>query len=321
MPYHHYVSAFHLAHFTAEPRRGRRAVINELNLDTRRQYRTRVSRAGGEGAYNAVQGMSGLEPEAMEQLLERRYETAAAPVLRTVNETLVLPEGDGRRALLEYVALLSVNNPARRGAMNDAQERVLYSMAQMMIANPDTFEAVQARYRRDGVPLLGDVSYDELRAIVDRGSFEYTMPTVAHLRGMGNLVDHLVALLVERTWSLLIAPHGAPEFICGDRPVVLTWTSERRRELELAAEGQPIFPPGFASPDTELIVPLGRCVALLGVFGGEPRRLLGDRDVVAEVNGRMLGHATRLVYSAEPMFIFRDDRNVIRESFVLLEAS
>jgi len=317
LPYHHYVSAFHLAEFTVD--RHRDAMIHVLDLQSRRQWRVPVRRAGGETGYNAAYGVPELDPEAIERLLTR-YEDATAPVLRAVNDTLVLPGGEALGSVLDYVALLAVNNPARRGAMNDSQERALHYMAQMMIANPETFRAAQAECRRDGVPHLGNVSYDELRALVQSGSFTYTMPTVAHVRGMGNLVDHLATLLRRRTWSLLIAPPSAPNLICGDHPVVLTWTVERHRELEAAAPGQPVFPPGFAMPDSELIVPLGRRVGLLGILGGQSRRLLADERVVAEMNGRMIGHASRFVYAAEATFTFRDGRNELRDSSVLLSA-
>ncbi len=317
LPYHHYVSAFHLAEFTVDRRRN--AKIHVLDLQRRQQWLAPVGRAGGERDYNATHGVPNLAPEAIEQLLAR-YEDAAAPVLRAVNDTRRLPSGDSLWALLDYVALLTVNNPARRSAMNDSQDRALYYMAHAMIASPETFQAAQTECRRDGVPILGNVSYEELCALLERNSFTYTMDPIAHLRGMGNRLHHLAALLRQRTWLLLIAPPGAPDLICGDHPVVLTWTVERRRELKAAARGQPTFPPGYAMRDTELIVPLGRRVGLLGVFGGQSRRLLADERVVAEINGRILGHATRFVYAADATFTFRDGRNELRDSSVLLSS-
>jgi hypothetical protein len=314
MPYHHYIAAFHLAEFSSE--RERSGQLYVFDLEQSRTWRTTVSRAGGETGYNAVQGVPDLDPEAIEQLLGR-YETAAAPVLRSVNDTLMLPRGDELDALLQYVALLSANNPARRRAMNDTQEQMLYFMAKMMLGRPETFEAAQAECRRDGVPLIGEISYQQLQALVEDG-LSYSMPNVAHLRGMGNIVDFLVSMLQERTWSILIAPPEVSDFICGDRPVVLTWTAERAARLEAAAEGEMVPPPGFAMPDTELIVPLGRRVTLVGVIGGDSRRLRGDQEIIGEANRRMLRHATRFVYSAEEHFTFRDPHGNLRDSSALL---
>lgn len=240
-------------------------------------------------------------------------------MLRAVNETLRLPRGRDLDVLLDYVAFLSVNNPARRGAMNDAQARMLFFMAQMMVARPETFEAAQAECRRDGVPLLADVGYDELRAALENGSFGYDMPTIAHVRGMGHAVDHLAALLRQRTWSLLIATPGAPDFVCSEHPVPLTWTVERGRELLVAGVEWPNSFPGFGMSDSEVVVPLGCRVALVGVFGGTARRIAADARTVAEMDRRMLGQATRYPYSAEPTFTFWDAQQNFRELSALVD--
>ena len=318
MPYHHYVSAFHLAQFTAEPERGRDAGIYQFDLRARRRFSTPVNRAGGEGAYNAVAGVPGIRPESVEEHLGRRYEDPAVPVLRALTSTYARPSEAELHSLLEYFALLSANNPSRRGAMNDGQERGLYFMALQMLASPDTFAAAQAGCRRDGVPVLGDVSYDELRAITAGGSLTYQIPTEAHVRGLEHLIEQVARLLRARTWSLIVAPPDIAEFICGDHPVVIGWTVERQREMEAASRGGPVFPPGFASEDTEVVVPLSRRTALLGVFGGVAGIARADRRMVAEVNGRMVRTASRFVYSAEPTFIFNNGASTILESSVLV---
>ena len=319
MPYHHYVSAFHLAQFTTAPHLGRNAKIYVLDLPKRALYRTAVKRAGGEGGYNAAQGIPGLGTEEMEALFERRYETPAAPVLRAVNETHRMPRPRDLAVLLDYFAFLSVNNPSRRGAMNDAQQQMLFYMAQMMVAHPETFEAVQVEYRRDGVPLLGDIPLDELRTTLENGTFRYDMPTTAHLRGMGQIVDALRRLLGQRVWSLLIASADAPDFVCGDHPVVLTWTVERSRAMVARGAEWPATVPGFAMDDTEVVVPLGRRVSIVGTYGGTARRLVADAQNVSGVNRRMLDTATAYVYSAESTFLFWEPPSALQDSSVLID--
>ena len=316
MPYHHYVSAFHLAEFTLERSRDGRLFV--LDLENGRQWSTSVNRAGGEQGYNAVRGVAGLDPEAIERLIGH-HEAGAAPVLREVNDTLALPTGAAVDSLLQYVALLSANNPARRAAMNESQERMLFFMAQMLVSRPETFESAQAECRRDGVPLLGELSYEELCSLLESGRFSFAMSNLAHLRGLGNLVDAVASMLRERAWSLLVARPDAPDFISGDRPVVLTWTAEKSAELQALAQSEPIFPPGYLATQSEVVVPLGRRVALLGIFGGEARRIQAAPIVVAEVNRRALRHASRFVYSAEATFIYRNARDLICDSSAFLQ--
>ena len=257
----------------------------------------------------------GLDSEAIEQLLSR-YEDAAAPILRTINDNLTLPEGDKLRALLYYVALIVANNPARRGGTNQTLERVLYFMAQMMLHGPATFEAAQAECRRDGVPLLGDVSYDELQEMVEGGGVFYEIPTIRHLQGLGVLVDSVASLLMDRDWSLLITPASAPDFISCDRPVNLVWDVVNYPDLMIS--GQPLPPPGFGMPKTQLVVPLGRRVTLLGTFESLPRRLRADLPLVAEINRRIVRHATRFVYSARAEFVYLNKEQRVCSSGELL---
>lgn len=275
MPYHHYVSAFHLAEFSANPARRRRdSKIWVHDLDQRRSWRTSAAKAGGHGNYNTLQNVPGVDPEAVEGLISEKIEKAASDVIRQTNTNLTLPNEDEWEALFTYLALLQVNNPARRGALEDAQNQALTFMGQMMLASPDTFERAQAECRRDGVPLLGDMTYEQLEDMLASG-ISYTVPITQHVRGLGKLVDTARKFLSERKWSLLVAAEEAPNFICGDHPVV-----------------------GLPSMDPEVVIPLGRRICLLSQRDPIPPRVEVGLGVVAEVNRRQLDAASRFVYSS-----------------------
>lgn len=297
MPYHHYVSAFHLAEFTPERRREGRLFVFDVSRG--RRFRSTAGGVGGQQRYNEVQGVEGLGPESIERFLGPEYEIPAAPILRAVNNTGALPVGPDLTALLRYIALLSANNPSRRGAMNDAQEQALRFLAGGLLANPDEFSETQAELREAGVPVLGDADAGELARQLEADSFSYQMSSTDHVRGLGQLVESVAALLSLRTWSLLIATE-APEFVIGDHPVSLHWKAEHHSP----------FPPGFAMPETEVLIPLSRRIGLLGVFGGESRRLVADTPVVAEANRRILLRS-RYVYSAVPEFTFAAGNQIL----------
>jgi len=298
MPYHHYVSAFHLSEFTEG--RDRTSQIHVHDLETQRRYVAPVNRAGGEGAYNKVD-VEGFDPEEVERWFTR-IESAAAPVLRGVIDSLRLPAGADLNSLIEYFALLAVNNPSRRQAANDAEERVLNLLAQMMVERPDRFATDQAQFLGDGVPLLGNATIEEVREMMAGGSLTYRMTSSDHLRGISTHLNDMSFLLKERVWQLLIVPPGLPDLICGDHPVVLMWTSERAQELYVP--GQRLMPPGYADSQTELTVPLGRRVGMVGTVGGASRRMVASEDIVGEANRRQVRYATRFVYSPGPSFLF-----------------
>ena len=302
MPYHHYVSAFHLAEFTAS--RTRTSNIWVVDLEQRKRWKRLVTRAGGQNTYNGPPVVYG---ESVEALIGRRYEAPAAPVLRRVNDDLSVPEGEDMDALLNYVALVSFNGPSRRGAMNDAQEQALCFMAQMMVAHPETFEAAQAKCRRDGVPLLGAMSYEELKTALESGHFSYMMAPSAHTQAIAEGVAELSRMLNTRIWSLLVAGPAVPDFVCSDAPVALVWTVDNaHRSPGLSPKDRWVPPPGFLSEDSEVTVPLGRRTCLVGTYGGASRVQTVGVSHVAEANRRATAQAARFVFSSEETFVLLD---------------
>lgn len=133
MPYHHYVSAFHLTEFTLERRREGKLWV--FDLARLRRWKSTAGRVGGEQRYNEVQSVQGVAPGEVEAFLSTEYEGPAAPILRFINNTRTVPVGPDLGTLLRYVALLSANNPSRRGAMNDSQEQALRFMAGQLAAD------------------------------------------------------------------------------------------------------------------------------------------------------------------------------------------
>jgi hypothetical protein len=290
MAYHHYVSAFHLAEFT--PERRREGMLWVFDRERGLRWRSAAGGVGGEQRYNEVQGVPGVSSGEIEAYLSTKYEGPAVSILRSINDTRTVPQGQDLATLLRYIALLSANNPSRRGAMNDAQEQALRFMAGGLFTGTGGFSEIQADLRRAGVPLLGDADVGELMQRVDAGTFSYQMSSTDHVRGLGNLVESLAELLGGRIWSLLIATEE-PDFVIGDHPVSLEWQAGQGSE----------FPPGFGMPNTEVLIPLGRRTALLGLFGGSSRRLVADARVVAEANRRVVLRS-RFVYSATPAFMY-----------------
>jgi hypothetical protein len=296
MAYHHYVSAFHLAEFT--PQRTRDGMLYVFDIARRRRWRSAANRAGGERGYNAVQDVPGVGTEEIEALLGRLYEGPAAPIIRRMNETGTLPEGlDDLTTLLRYIALLSANNRSRRGAMNDSQAQALRFMGLELAADSE-FQETQAKLRSLDVPVLGEMDREALTQRLEEEAFGFEMSSTDHVRGLGIQVDFLAELLAERTWSVLIATE-APEFVIGDHPVSLEWKNENRSP----------FPPGFAAHETELLVPIGRRVALLGLYGGTPRCIRADPQVIGEANRRVVVRS-RFVYSSLATYTFAAGGNI-----------
>ncbi len=164
MPYHHYISAFHLAEFSINPvrkRRQSRIWVHDLSQGT--TWTTSASKAGGEGDYNGIENVPGLGSQSVESLINEKVETPASSVVRQINTDLRLPIGEQWESMLAYIALLQANNPSRRAALEESQNQALTFMARMMPTKPETIPEVQAEFRRDGVPILGNTPVKQLQ--------------------------------------------------------------------------------------------------------------------------------------------------------------
>ena len=108
------------------------------------------------------------------------------------------------------------------------------------------------------------------------------------------LLDPAAFLMAARKWTVVRAPHDGPGFICSDCPISLCWNDP---------EDKGPLAPAFGMPDTSVMFPVNRSLALLGLF--EASVPTSDVDVagVGLFNMWTAFSARRFVYSAEPDFV------------------
>lgn len=111
------------------------------------------------------------------------------------------------------------------------------------------------------------------------------------------------ALLAFRQWHLLTAKPEAADFVTSDAPVVL---SLRKPEVF-----PPLFSPGIASPHTWIVMALDRRNALIGSHEGNHPRGPADTNQVGFINGLIIKHAARFIYSSRPEIAWRKGREVL----------
>jgi hypothetical protein len=114
-----------------------------------------------------------------------------------------------------------------------------------------------------------------------------------HVQQMVQMAITLAPILKLRTWQLWIGDSGAPDLVCSDSPVALSWTT--------AVAGP--YPPGLGLKNTVVTVPLHKRLAMVGRFEkGEGRRLVRMNEV-AQLNSAMGMYAGQL-YSPGPEFVW-----------------
>jgi len=287
--HHHYVPQFYLAGFNESGEKNGSLCVTDLVEE--KCFVTSPKKVGAKRDFNRVD-VPGVKMDALEKAFSR-FETEVAPVLAQVIEDRELPKNEDMSILLNFVALLGMRNPQIRSNFAEAEREVLRKMAHLMVGDKERWEAVLEQFREENSEIdLPEVSYEEMKEFVEEERYEIEFKHGHHSALELDALDAVLPYLFERKWSLLIAREGEGKFICSDRPVV----------LNSKGEGKSPYGVGLGTPNTELTMPLSKCLALLATFEGPPRKVRVDRFVIGAVNSRVIGSCNRQVYAESEDF-------------------
>jgi len=300
---HHYVPKVLLRGFTASgTNEGQLHIVDLLRRTT---YASTPEGAAKETDYNLVES-EGVDPFAIEHdLLANTVEGPAASGLDLLRRG-ELPADDDRERLLSFIAMQALRAPARRDLLDDFSTRTARLTLSLAFESDETLEAAR---RSD--PELADLTREEAQEFI-RNAVVRDNPT-GHLANLLPSFGPILDQLVLRSWALLVAPDGV-DFVCSDDPVVIVPIGSRPMSA----------PRGFGSPDSQVLMPVGRSHALLGMWPLQPGgqswgKQHVDARTVAVWNTLVLLRATRFVASAVNDFTWLHDRTIQnRSAFVTL---
>jgi hypothetical protein len=310
---HHFVPQSYLAGFTLN--RSKHGRIWVLDADELKIYKSSPAKTAAQTHFNRIE-VPGLDPNAVEDLFAT-VEERAAPVMKFIATQQALPNsGEDLLALLNFVALQHARTPLSRRFYSDIEVRPFQMAMKMYLSSPDRWSRTKEMMRSgeftskdpfyDGIRLLVEDSlpYDELHQYVWGHDFVERMrqrliSNTLHVYNALEAYEAIAPFVAGRTWSLLVADERSIDFVCSDHPVSLSWTVpvEEWRGA-----------PGVGHPLSEIVMPLNRRMALVGLVGGDGLVLPADRWTVALVNTRTIRWAARYVYSPrEDLVYLRQD--------------
>lgn len=292
---HHYVPQAYLAAFTSNGEKDGQFYV--LDVETGRAFRTSPLNVGAQRDFNRVE-VDGHPPDAIESALAP-FEGNAMGAIRRVIDREAFPNDSDWNLILNLLGLIAVRNPKMRGSFNEAREQVLRRLADLLASDEKIWNRNVAKARDAGDSISEAVSFEQVKQFVGEGKYKIEFHPEGNLRIEFNAFDDLLPLLGQRTWSVLVAPEGGPEFICSDHPVTVTWKKGHAG------------PVGFGLKETEVFMPLGRRVGFYGVYETPLKRVVmckpGD---VATMNRRTAWNAERHVYSHHQNFFVWHDGDI-----------
>lgn len=232
-----------------------------------------------------------------------QMETEFAIVLKRMEDTLTLPKESEMPTLFYFVALLYGHNPHLRTIFANFQTEIIKQSLKPLVFSRERYESKMKQVYGEGEEL---VDYETMKRFVDEARFEVKYGHGHHLAYELQAIDSVWPLLAQRQWSLLIAAKDSSDFVCSDRPVALVRT-------DIESLDNPYHPdalPGLDMPNTELTVPINRCITLVATFEHKSNVATVSEETIAEFNARTIHFAARQIYCSDLDFKFSDNGEI-----------
>jgi hypothetical protein len=286
---HHFIPQFYLRGFSDAADK-RKAQVFVFDQSTRKSFRTLVRNIGARRNFFRIE-VEGFDPNHVEDGMAE-IEGEIAPRLAEVIETKSFPSDDHFASVILLMGNVAVRNPRFRAMLENLHIKIASGMMRMALQDKDRYEDSIRQAREDGVPIRGDLSYQDMKAFIDSGSYKIAIDQT-YLIGLElDAVPTVVEQLARRSWAFASTPAGSTFTTCDD-PVVLAWADGKDRRP---------YSPGFGLAGTIVMFPISPELALIGLFMKQPPNLSFRRDQVAGMNTSMAKNATKQLYSRDGEF-------------------
>lgn len=282
---HHFISQCYLKRFTHNG--SKKSKFWVMDLHTGRSFSTAPANVAKQRDFNAVEGLPAGELENRLGAFEGEVNKALDVIERTKN----LEDIDAWVYVLSLASLFAVRNPSMREGMRKSHHRLTRRIMDIALASPERWEAQILKATSCGsISANHGTSYEQTKEFYERGDYSIEVPNALHINTEFHVFEPVLRTMVDRKWSLLIAPPDSGGFLTSDHPVCLV--NSCREPSTLAR------PLGFGLTETTVIFPVTRDLVAVGTFEEGDKVVKVAHEHVAQINGIVLRYAERQVYAA-----------------------
>lgn len=286
---HHFIPQFYLRNFSAGCDR-RKAKVFTFDQSTLKTFETLVRNVGSRRNFFRIDA-EGFNPNHVEDGMAE-IEGEIAPLLEEVIASKSFPSDKHFTAVMTLMGNVAVRNPRFRSTIEDFHIKIANKLMRMTIQDKDRYHDSIREAREQGAPIRDDISYEDMKAFIDRGEDNVVIDQTYLIGIELNAVPMVVEQLARRIWSFASAAPGATFTTCDD-PVVLAWSDGKNRAP---------YSPGFGLQNTVVMFPLAPELALIGLFAKQPPNRDFRRDQVTEMNTSVAKNATKQIYARDGEF-------------------
>jgi hypothetical protein len=252
---HHFVPVSLLSGFTKKGTKN--STLWVFNQETGRQIESKPSSIGYEKDLYSID-MQGMAKDDLENAF-MEIETKVAPIIRKIQETLVMPIGEDYEILMYFIALQYSRTPNRKDRFSEPMEQISKIIMQMSVSSKKRYEAMIQDVKKAGKGSI-DTPYEDMHDFVmNENNYKIHIDNTTKMGNMLTVVHSIYRPLMDRNWSVVFCPPTIGDFICSDNPVDLHWTTLDKRPAFFDS-------PGHGLKETEVSIPISSRVMLLGRF-------------------------------------------------------
>lgn len=304
---HHWVPQCYLKGFARSP--SKKAQLHVVDKHSRQSFVANPRNVASARDFNRISA-DGVSPNYIEERYAE-FEGKVARALQRMWEQRQWSDAADLNLVLNLVALLSARHPRMRENVRDFHERVIKKMMHLTVATPERYEASFGR-TENGCDVAPDthVDYLGMKDLIDGEKYSIQMSTTGHVENELALLDTILPLLGGREWFMMRAGPDSGGFVTSDHPVSLIWSEQRDRGF--------FNSPGFGMKGTEVVFTVSHDLAIVGTFEGPAGVRDITKDQVALVNGIVVAHSDRQIYSRDDKFVYLASDGQIRRGADLL---
>ena len=294
---HHWISQTYLARFTPDGCKDSKLYV--VDLDQRKVFSTTPANVCKQRDFNRVESDE-LAPDALEVALSQ-FEGLLAPALTEILRAPELTSWDNWNTVLNFMALLSVRNPAVRSHVQKKAEEHWIRTLEDATDTPEKYAALLAKAQTAGdVAKDAKPDFEKHRAFLSERRFTVEFPHGTFVPAEFDTVDDLLPTLGRRDWVIVQAAKESGGFVTTDRPVTLC-----RRDGKHPSSEHPV---DYASQDTLAFFALSPKLLAIGFPGDKgrpPRVVAADRNLVARANFNMIRVCHKQIFAPDDSFEVR----------------
>ena len=277
----HYIPQFHLNYFCDKSKT--KKTLHCWDVESGRYFN---SSPRDIAVVKHLTRVEGEDPDAIDKSFTE-IETRAGLILPEIMKTQSIPVNDDYNSLIDYITLLVVRNQPLLKSQDHSVNEALTGTLKDITKNV-TDEDVAEICKKEGIaPILTE----QLKSFVYSQDYRIQLHQNHRMEILIDSFNNLWPCIHTRKWFIAESQDLNNKFIISDRPVVLRYVNGNNQQM----------PPGFATPDTMIILPVSPESLLVGVFEDlkeDVKFLDCDKNMVACYNMIIGTHASMQIYSS-----------------------